>query len=223
MRLTPLHRRLLADVLAVGAPYRLVLTGGYAVQAHGLADRLSQDLDVATEHPAAMKEIAEALTAGLAERGWQVHEVEVVPLSGRLVVTDPETGESCEVDVLKEHLWKPAVQLEFGPVLHVDDVVGTKMRALADRGYARDLIDVQAAARWFSHRDLEDLGRRHARDTFDLAELRDRLAGADWIDDAEFTAYGLDDDAIVGLRTWAQEWVGDLERRLASEGDYEGG
>ncbi|MEV7930655.1 MULTISPECIES: nucleotidyl transferase AbiEii/AbiGii toxin family protein [unclassified Kitasatospora] len=223
MRLTPLHRRLLADVLAVGAPYQLVLTDGYAVQAHGLADRLSQDLDVATEHPAAMKEIAEALTAGLTERGWQVHEVEVVPLSGRLVVTDPETGESCEVDVLKEHLWKPAVQLEFGPVLRVDVVVGTKMRALADRGYARDLIDVQAAARWFSHRDLEDLGRRHARDTFDLAELRDRLADADWIDDAEFAAYGLDGDAIAGLRTWAQEWVGDLDRRLAAEGDYEDG
>ncbi|XIJ58440.1 hypothetical protein ACF9IK_01165 [Kitasatospora hibisci] len=45
------HRRLLADVLAAGAPYRPVLTGGYAAQAHGLADRLSRDLDIATEHP----------------------------------------------------------------------------------------------------------------------------------------------------------------------------
>ncbi|MFE2176685.1 nucleotidyl transferase AbiEii/AbiGii toxin family protein [Kitasatospora sp. NPDC059462] len=221
MRLTPLHRRLLADVLAVGAPYQLVLTGGYAVQAHGLADRLSQDLDVATESPAAMKEVVDALTAGLGERGWQTREVEVVPLSGRLVVTDPATGESCEVDVLKEHLWKPAVQLEIGPVLHLDDVVGTKMRALADRGYARDLIDVRAAARWFSHRDMEELGRHHARDVFDLAELRDRLAGADWIDDAEFSAYGLDDATIAALRAWAQEWVDDLEQRLAADDGYE--
>lgn len=48
MNLTDLHRRLLADVLAVGGTYPLALTGGYAVQAHGLVDRLSQDLDVAT-------------------------------------------------------------------------------------------------------------------------------------------------------------------------------
>lgn len=36
MNLTDLHRRLLADVLAIGTPYPLVITGGYAVQAHGL-------------------------------------------------------------------------------------------------------------------------------------------------------------------------------------------
>lgn len=31
-----LHARLLEDVLALGSPYPLVLTGGYAVQAHQL-------------------------------------------------------------------------------------------------------------------------------------------------------------------------------------------
>lgn len=84
MRLTPLHRRLLADILEVGAPYALVLTGGYAVQAHGLADRLSQDLDVATEHPAAMTEITAALSAGLVERGWQVRQGRGRPALGAL-------------------------------------------------------------------------------------------------------------------------------------------
>ncbi|MET9306223.1 nucleotidyl transferase AbiEii/AbiGii toxin family protein [Streptomyces cellulosae] len=44
-----LHTRLLADVIAVGSPYPLVLTGGYAVRAHRLVNRPSQDLDVATE------------------------------------------------------------------------------------------------------------------------------------------------------------------------------
>lgn len=215
MRLTALHRRLLADVLAVGTPYALVLTGGYAVQAHGLADRLSQDLDVATAHPAAMEEITGALCEGLSGRGWQVRQVEVVPLSARLVVTDPHTGEQCEVDVLKEVLFKPAVQLENGPVLAVEDVVGTKMRALADRGYARDLIDLRAAAHRFTRADLETYGRR-VRSGLDLGELRSRLAGAEWIDDAEFEAYGLDNDAIEDLRAWAQEWADDLTRRLDS-------
>ena len=58
MNLTDLHRRLLRDVLEIGSPYPLVLTGGYAVQAHDLVERLSQDLDVATdsESPIAVPE-----------------------------------------------------------------------------------------------------------------------------------------------------------------------
>lgn len=47
-----LHARLLADVITLGSPYPLVLTGGYAVRAHRLVSRPSQDLDVATENPA---------------------------------------------------------------------------------------------------------------------------------------------------------------------------
>ncbi|PBC76775.1 nucleotidyltransferase AbiEii toxin of type IV toxin-antitoxin system [Streptomyces sp. TLI_235] len=192
------------------------------MQAHGLADRLSQDLDVATEHPAAMSEIAAALSEGLVARGWLLRAVEVVPLSARLVVTDPSTGESCEVDVLEEVLWRPAVQLEPGPVLAIEDVVGTKVRARADRGYARDLIDVRAAAHRFERDELEAFGRRHARDHFDLTELRFRLSGADWIDDEEFLAYGLDEDDVAELRGWAQEWADDLERRLSTLDDDEG-
>ncbi|AQW55857.1 hypothetical protein SHXM_09320 [Streptomyces hygroscopicus] len=130
MNLSDLHRRLLSDVLAIGTPYPLGITGGYAVQAHGLVDRLSQDLDVATENPAPMAEITRTLIAGLAERGWQVTEVGVDPLSGRLVVTDPASGEQCEADILKEAFWRPPTVTEYGPVLPLDDVIGTKVRAL---------------------------------------------------------------------------------------------
>ena len=48
MNLNDLHRRLLQDVLEIGNAFPLVITGGYAVQAHGLVDRLSRDIDVAT-------------------------------------------------------------------------------------------------------------------------------------------------------------------------------
>ncbi|MFD3926051.1 nucleotidyl transferase AbiEii/AbiGii toxin family protein [Streptomyces sp. NPDC058614] len=219
MKLTDLHRRLLTDVLAVGTPYPLALTGGYAVQAHGLVDRLSQDLDVATENPERMETIAATLCAGLEQRGWQVRALETDPLSARLIVTDPASGEECEVDVLKEALWRPPVQTEYGLVLSLEDVVGTKVRALADRGLARDLIDVRAATDRWSHPGLEELGRRHARDTFDLTDLQARLAGADWIDDTEFAAYGLDDGAIAELRQWAQEWADDIAERLLELAD----
>ncbi|MGH3311740.1 MAG: nucleotidyl transferase AbiEii/AbiGii toxin family protein [Streptomyces sp.] len=214
MNLTALHRRLLADVLAVGGAYPLALTGGYAVQAHGLVDRLSQDLDVATENPEHMEHIAATVRAGLEDRGWSVRALETDPLSARLIITDSTTGEECEVDILKEALWRPPVTTKYGLVLSLEDVVGTKVRALADRGLARDLVDVRAAANRWSRTELEELGRRHARDVFDLSDLQARLGGADWIDDTEFAAYGLDDDETNELRRWALSWADDIAIRL---------
>lgn len=221
MNLTELHRRLLADVLAVGDAYPLALTGGYAVQAHGLVDRLSQDLDVATENPAQMKDIAASVRTGLEGRGWHVRALEADPLSARLIITDPDSGEECEVDILKEAFWRPPVTTEFGLVLSLEDVVGTKVRALADRGLARDLIDVRAAADRWSRTELETLGHRHAREDFDLSELQARLGGADWIDDSEFAAYGLDEEGTDELRRWALEWADDIAVRLHKPEDHE--
>ncbi|MFE0916033.1 MULTISPECIES: nucleotidyl transferase AbiEii/AbiGii toxin family protein [unclassified Streptomyces] len=214
MKLSALHRRLLAAVIDIGAPYPLVLTGGYAVQAHGLVERLSQDLDVATENPAPMAEIVTSLEQGLAAQGWQVRVIDIDALSARLVATDPETGEECEVDILKEHFWTAPAQTEYGPVLAFDSVIGTKVRALADRGAIRDFIDVHAASRHRTTHELERLGKRHGRDEFHLHDLRDRLAGVDWADDDEFTAYGLTEDETTELRAWAQRWVSDLDQRL---------
>jgi hypothetical protein len=214
VNLSELHRRLLTDVLAVGAPYRLLLTGGYAVQAHGLVARLSQDLEFATESPEGMEKIAAAVRSGLEERGWLVAAVTADPLSARLIVTDPGSGEDCRVDLFKEALWRPPVMTEYGLVASLEDVVGTKVRALADRGLARDFVDVRAAADRWSRPELEELGRRHAPDTFDLTDLQARLVGAEWLDDREFAACGLGEQAIADLRRWAQEWADDIAERL---------
>ncbi|MGW6523682.1 MULTISPECIES: nucleotidyl transferase AbiEii/AbiGii toxin family protein [unclassified Streptomyces] len=219
MNLSELHRRLLADVLDIGTPYPLVITGGYAVQAHGLVDRLSQDLDVATQNPAPISEIVRTVSNGLTERGWHVDEIETGALSGRLLATDPATGEQCEVDVLKEVLWNPPASSKYGPVLSLDDVIGTKVRALADRGAVRDLIDVHAASHHRSKADLENLGRRHARYAFSLEDLHDRLAGAEWWDDQDYSDYGLRPDQIDALRAWALEWATDIGARLQTEED----
>ncbi|MFJ7902882.1 nucleotidyl transferase AbiEii/AbiGii toxin family protein [Streptomyces sp. NPDC096198] len=215
MTLPEPHRRLLADVLAVGAPYPLVIAGGYAVLAHGLVDRPSRGMDVATESAEPMADIAAGVRAGLTERGWLVHSTETVPLSARLLVGDPAGGGETELNILKEVLWRPPVPTGLGPVLSLEDAVGTKVRALADRGFARDLIDVHAASDHWSRPELEELGRRHARDAFDLTDLQARLSGMEWVDDLEFAAYGTEGDALTGLRRWAQEWADDIAERLA--------
>ncbi|MFJ3762854.1 nucleotidyl transferase AbiEii/AbiGii toxin family protein [Streptomyces sp. NPDC090080] len=212
-----LHARLLSDVIALGAPYPLVLTGGYAVRAHRLANRPSQDLDVATENPTPMADIATALRAGLEAKGWQVHALETAPLSARLTVTDPVTGQECEVDVLKEIFSRPIIHSAYGPVLAEEDVIGTKVRALADRGAPRDLIDVFAASHRWSNSDLEEFGRRHARGRFETEDLQASLTGAEWTDDEAFAAYGLPDTTINALRAWAVRWADDLAARLLEE------
>ncbi|WP_405953302.1 nucleotidyl transferase AbiEii/AbiGii toxin family protein [Streptomyces prunicolor] len=212
-----LHARLLADVIALGSPYPLVLTGGYAVRAHRLVSRPSQDLDVATENPTPMADIAATLRVGLEARGWQVQALETAPLSARFTVSDPITGQDCEVDILKEIFWRPVVQSSYGPVLAEEDVIGTKVRALADRGAPRDLIDVYAASRRWSTADLEEFGRRHARGRFEREDLQASLTGAEWTDDEAFAAYGLDDSTISALRAWAVHWADALAALLLEE------
>ncbi|MFF6781088.1 hypothetical protein [Streptomyces sp. NPDC012510] len=213
---------LLDDVLSLGSPYALALTGDHAAQAHGLVEARppARDLELATEHAAAMEQIAATVRVGLAERGWLVHAVETTPLSARLLVTDPTTAEERTVDLLKETLWHPPVRTPLGLTLSLEDVVGTKVRAMADRGAARDLIAVHAATAHWTIAELEELARRHTTATsadFDLTDLQSRLEGTEWLDDREFTRHGLDAEAILELRRWAQTWADDIAERLLEE------
>ncbi|MFE3412920.1 nucleotidyl transferase AbiEii/AbiGii toxin family protein [Streptomyces mirabilis] len=73
------HRRLLTDALELGSEYGLALMGGYAVRAHGLVHRPSQDLDFATVHPAPLQEIITTLTRGLTARGWAITVIDIQP------------------------------------------------------------------------------------------------------------------------------------------------
>jgi hypothetical protein len=212
--LSELHRRLLPGLLSAGAAYPLALTGDYAALAHGLLDRPGRTLEAATQHPAPMRTIAETVAAVLRDHGWQVSRRETDPLSAQLIVTDAVSEEAGEVDLLKEVLWHPPVRTELGLTLSLADTVGMRVWALTDRGLPRDLLVVHAAADRWSLPDLEDLGRRHARDTFDLTDLQSRLTGTDWIDDRQFTAYGLDEPAVADLRHWAQAWADDIAERL---------
>lgn len=216
MNLTVLHQRLLQDVLAIGNAFPLVLTGGYAVQAHGLVERLSRDVDVATNSNVPMASIAAALIDGLVQRGWEVEVIGIDPLSARLMVTDPAlVGQSSELDILKEAFDPPPDTTSYGPVLPLDAVIGTKVRALAGRGLPRDLIDIHAASKLRSNGELEALGQRYARDDeFSLVGLADRLEGTEWYDDQAFAEYGISAAVIASIRRWAQAWSDDIRRRL---------
>jgi predicted nucleotidyltransferase component of viral defense system len=221
MNFNALHRRLMQDVLEIGNSLPLVITGGYAVQAHQLVDRPSRDLDVATDSNLPMEDITADIVAGLTARGWNLRIIGVDPRSARMMATDPATGEQCELDILREVFSYRPVVTPYGPVLALYDVIGTKVRALAGRGLPRDLIDIHAASRLCSNIELESLGRRHAWDEqFSLSELKARLDGAEWYDDQAFAEYGLSTEEITDLRMWALAWAEDIARRSSVQ-NYE--
>lgn len=218
MRLPDLHRRLLHDALECGTTYGLVLAGGYAVQAHELVSRVSQDLDLATSAAADMDEITGTLVSGLEAKGWSIRIIEIAPRMARLVAADPITHAACEIDLLKEIFHKPPTQTGAGPTLSRDDAVGLKVRALQDRGFPRDVIDVYSARDLYTTRELEQLGAQHD-DDFDLEELHGRLEAVTFTSDHEYRAYGMTDVQITELRSWAQQWQNDLGVRLAAPYD----
>jgi hypothetical protein len=125
------HKALVDAALPVCARYGLAVAGGYAVKAHGLVQRPSEDIDFAT---------------GTAARtvGFEVRVLDVEGRKGHLLVTLPPGG-TYRVDVLKEPLNHPVVWMEFGPVIALADTVVLKMGALHDRVMPRDVLDAHGA------------------------------------------------------------------------------
>ncbi|MBZ4317951.1 hypothetical protein [Streptomyces huiliensis] len=220
------RRRLLGDLSEVGAGFPLVLAGGHAVRFHGLAHGVGGDasdvgLELATDTQTPMAEVLATVRAGLEARGWRVRDAAAEPLAARFTATDSLNGEECGVGIAKETLWRAPARGGSVLVLAVEDAVGIRVRALADRGLARDLVDVHAASDRWSRVELEELGRRHAPDAFELADLKARLEGLDWLGDADFAACGPAGADAEGLRRWAQFWADDIGERLAEEAPYE--
>jgi hypothetical protein len=91
MNLNDLHRRLLQDVLEIGNAFPLVITGGYAVQAHRIVDRFGRDIDMATDSMVTMDSIVTTVVDGLTGRGWRVEVIGVDPHGARMMTTDDGT------------------------------------------------------------------------------------------------------------------------------------
>jgi hypothetical protein len=108
------------------------------------------------------------------------------------------------------------VVVDSCPVLGFDDAIGLKMRAVHDRGIARDLIDAAALAGQYGFERLEWLCRSHEPD-FSLRRLASRLEAAELRDDHEFQDYGLTLDEVRRVKRFAAEWAQDINLRLMEE------
>ncbi|MGH3711852.1 MAG: nucleotidyl transferase AbiEii/AbiGii toxin family protein [Micromonosporaceae bacterium] len=216
----PFHQRVVEAGLSAGRRFGLILAGGYAMRAHGLTERQSQDLDLATNDQAPLPTIAAEVAAAYRAAGFDAVVNRATPRMARIDISDPLTGQSVPLDLMKEALQQHPLYLELCPVVGLDDAVGLKVRAIHGRSMARDLIDVASVADQYSFRELERLGRIHDED-FSVIELAGRLEAVYLIDDEDFTDYGLSEAEIATVRRFALDWLEDIKHRRVADGDID--
>ena len=97
-------------------------------------------------------------------------------------------GQTTQLDLGRDWRAHEAVTLDVGPVLHLDDTVGSKTTALLGRALPRDYIDVAAALSRYPRRQLLELAFHRDRGlrVVDVALAAQRL---DRLDDALFLPY----------------------------------
>jgi hypothetical protein len=108
--------------------------------------------------------------------------------------------------------------------LDLDDVLGSKVAAMATRAEPRDYADVAAALATYSREQLIDLARRADPDLVD-EEFADAMHRLDRLSDAVFTRqYGLTPEQAQRIRDAFTSWPRSAEAQAESLGpDFEAG
>ncbi len=210
------HERLAQVGLSAGGAYGFALAGGYAVQAAGLLERPSEDVDLFTAWNRS-GEFETALTAVIAAYAADGLHVEIDPSKrftdsfARLYVTDPASGQTSKVEMGVDWRANEPVRMAIGPVLHPDDAVANKMCALFGRAVARDFIDVDAATGRYSREDLLALAKR-ADDGFDRGMFANVLTRAASLPASDFAEYNVTGRHLDELRARFADWRAELGR-----------
>jgi hypothetical protein len=209
------HRQVTGIVLGTAAQFGFALAGGNALIAHGFVDRLTQDVDVFTDHEGGVEAASGLVEEALVAAGLQAVRVDKTGGLADLfegmgaglaewVITAPD-GASTILQLSFFHRYREPVQTEIGPVLDIEDVVGSKICALASRIEPRDYVDTAAVLGRYSISDVigfatrMDPGLGHR----DFAEAGSRLD--EW-SDAVFAPFGLTAPDIAELRVRFAAW-----------------
>jgi predicted nucleotidyltransferase component of viral defense system len=191
------QERLAALGLAALSNFGFALAGGYALQAHGLVNRLSEDIDLFTDRwdPQDFERAVEAVSRRLQSDQLEFAIVRRGETFARFQVTDPQSGRTGLIDLAADFRHREPVRLEIGPVLSEDDAVASKVAATFSRGEARDYLDLAEvlASQRYGKDELISLAAR-ADAGFSLHMFSDALAGVDRFPDEEFQRYGVSSD-----------------------------
>jgi nucleotidyltransferase AbiEii toxin of type IV toxin-antitoxin system len=191
--------------------FGFALAGGYAVQAAGFLQRPSEDIDLFTvwERRAEFEAAAVAIVAAYHGAGLSVEAERRHDTFMRLTVSDGQQMAKVELGV--DIRANEPVRIAIGPVLHPDDAVANKIRALYDRALARDFIDIDAVLRSgrYDRSDLLRLAERFDI-TFDRTVFAEALGQAQLLDDDDFVPYGVVGADLEQLRHQFAAWRKEL-------------
>jgi hypothetical protein len=195
------HQGLARIGLDAGDRYGFALAGGYAVQAAGFLKRPSDDIDLFTgwERRSDFETGARAIVDAYLAAGLRVEAERRHDSLTRLTVSDG--AQTAKVELGVDMRANEPVRIPIGPVLHPDDAVANKMRALYERAHACDFIDIDAVLRSgrYDRPTLLKLAER-SDITFDRSVFAEALAQAQVLDADDFAPYGLVGEDLNGLR-----------------------
>ncbi len=190
-----LQGRLVRVGLEVLDGYGFVLAGGYALQAHELVERMSEDVDLFTDRwdPNELSRAIDPVSEAYRGDGFEVTVVRRGETFARLQVGDPREGRLGSVDLATDMRCHEPARLSVGPVLAEVDAVATKVATVFSRGEARDYLDLAGVL---------DSGRFIPEELMDLAPgvdggssrgiFAEALAAIDRFPDDEFAGCGVD-------------------------------
>jgi Nucleotidyl transferase AbiEii toxin, Type IV TA system len=214
------HRDVAVIALRAAGKHGFALGGGNALIAHGIVSRPTEDVDLFTNEDDGVKAAAGAVGDALQEAGYAVERRD---LTGGLaevfdgmgdglaewIVTGPG-GAQMMLQMAYFDRGRRPVTMDVGPVpdlpvLHLEDVIGSKVCALASRVEPRDYVDTAAALQRYTVDELITLAKRldpglEDRDFADVGRQLDRMP------DQLFARYGLDPQNVARLRERFGNW-----------------
>ncbi|MGW5667704.1 nucleotidyl transferase AbiEii/AbiGii toxin family protein [Micromonospora sp. NPDC003776] len=200
--------------LAAARQHGFALAGGQALIAHGIGARPTEDIDLFTDVTGGVTAAARLVCDTLVDAGL---DVETIPDPTELDdifygfdqdMTEFEVrrgAQAVRLQLVRFARTNSPVLLDIGPVLHLDDVIGTKVAAMITRAQPRDYIDVAAVLDRYSREDLISLGRR-ADPALADDEVREAMQRLDRLPDAVFALYRLTPDQIRGIHRAFADW-----------------
>ena len=209
-----LHREVARAALDAAATFGFALGGGVAWVTHGLVVRPTEDVDLFTDTDGAVAAAAEQVCDALTSAGFGIDsELAEADLSELFEGFDLDLREyqvSRDGAMVRLSLGRldrrhVPVLLDVGPVLHMDDLVASKVAALVNRRAVRDYIDVAAALDRYTQQELLRLAQLQdpGIDPDDIVEAGRYL---DRLSDRRFQRYGLDAGQVASLRAKLAGW-----------------
>jgi hypothetical protein len=209
------HRRITEIALAAAGESGLALAGGYAIRAHGMGNRPSQDVDLFADwhRRTDFSAIVELVVGALERNGYTVSVGTRFETFARLFVAREghTEAEPNKLELSADWRSHPPVQLDIGPVLHPDDAVANKMCALYGRAEPRDFLDIDAvlvSGRYSRERLLQLTA--DADGGFDPVMFAGAVGSLEQLADSEFEDYDVTPDQVTRMRERFARWRDEL-------------